>query len=57
MGFWLTLMFLLLIYLVIMLILKVMEDKRVQKAREEMPGKVRINFIFARYFFLHPGII
>lgn len=40
MGFWVTVFILLLIYLVIVLIIKVFEEKRVKKAREEIPGKV-----------------
>lgn len=44
MGFWFTVLILLLIYLVVALVLRVLEDKRVKKAREEMPGKVRIEF-------------
>lgn len=50
MGFWITVFILLFIYLVIVLILKVIEDRRVKKSRVEIPGRVsfRINFLCAR---------
>lgn len=47
MDFWLTVIFLLLIYLVILLIRRIMEDKHVKQARQEMPGKVRNYFVFS----------
>lgn len=40
MGFWFFVLILLLIYLVIALVLRVIEDKNVKKSREEIPGKV-----------------
>lgn len=38
--FWLIVLFCLLFILLIMLYLRVMEDKRMKISREEMPGKV-----------------
>lgn len=40
MGFWITVFILLFIYLVVVLILKVIEEKRVKRSREEIPGRV-----------------
>lgn len=42
MGFWFTVVILMLIYLVIKLMIKVKEENRATKERAEMPGKVSI---------------
>lgn len=55
MGFWLCVFFLLLIYLVIVLILKVLEEKRVKNAREEILGKVSV-WSLTLSFSLHRSI-
>lgn len=44
MGFWLWVLILIFIYLVIYLIIKIFEEKRSKKAREEIPGKVSEHF-------------